>query len=84
LIEYGPGVVAPIHHHPVEGVGYVVSGTFESAFSGETPVLVTEGQSFTDRPLVSHTIFSNVDSSKSLKFVISYVVRKGDPVVETP
>jgi quercetin dioxygenase-like cupin family protein len=84
LIEYGPGVAAPVHHHPVEGVGYVVSGRFESAFEGEQPIFVSEGHSFTDRPLTSHTLFRNADSSRGLKFVINYVVRKGDPVVETP
>jgi mannose-6-phosphate isomerase-like protein (cupin superfamily) len=84
LVEYGPGVAAPVHHHPVEGVGYVVSGRFESAFEGEQPVMIGEGQSFTDRALVTHTLFRNPDASKSLKFVLAYVVRKGDPVVETP
>jgi quercetin dioxygenase-like cupin family protein len=83
-IEYGPGVAAPKHHHPVEGMGYVVSGSFESAFEGETPTVVHEGQSFTDRPLATHTLFRNADPSKPLTFIISYVVRKGDPVVETP
>ena len=83
-IEYGPGVAAPVHHHPVEGIGYVVSGSFESAFEGETPTVIHEGQSFTDRALVTHTLFRNADTSRPLTFVISYVVRKGDPVVETP
>jgi quercetin dioxygenase-like cupin family protein len=84
LIEYGPGVAAPVHHHPVVGMGYVVSGRFESAFEGEQPVTFGEGQSFTDRALVTHTLFRNPDPSKSLKFVLAYVVRKGEPVVETP
>lgn len=76
LPAYGPGVVAPLHHHPVEGVGYVVSGRFESAFGGEQPVVVSEGQSFVDRAVVAHTLFRNPDPSKGLKFVIGYVVRK--------
>ncbi len=49
LIHYEPGVAAPAHHHPVEGLGYVVRGSFESAFQGEAPVVIHEGQSFRDR-----------------------------------
>lgn len=84
LIEYGPGVAAPKHHHPVGGVGYVLSGTFESAFEGEKPTIVREGQQFRDLPQVSHVLFRNTDRSKPLKFLILYVVRKGEPVLMTP
>jgi quercetin dioxygenase-like cupin family protein len=83
-IEYGPGVAAPLHHHPVEGIGYVVSGRFESAFEGEPPVTIHAGESFTDRPLVAHVLFRNPDPEQPLTFLIAYVVRKGDPVVEMP
>lgn len=84
LIEYPPGVAAPKHHHPVGGVGYVLSGSFESAFEGEQPIIVREGQYFRDRPRLSHVLFRNLDSSKPLKFLITYVVRKGEPVLMTP
>jgi quercetin dioxygenase-like cupin family protein len=83
-IHYEPGVAAPVHHHPVEGMGYVVRGSFESAFQGEAPVLVREGQSFRDRASAPHVLFRNVDPSTPLDFVIAYVVRKDSPVVETP
>lgn len=84
LIEYPPGVAAPKHHHPVAGVGYVLSGSFESAFEGEQPTIVREGQYFRDRPQLSHVLFRNLESSKRLKFLIMYVVRKGEPVLVTP
>ncbi|HET9933010.1 MAG TPA: cupin domain-containing protein [Polyangiaceae bacterium] len=84
LIEYAPGVAAPKHHHPVGGVGYVLSGSFESAFEGQKPTIVREGQSFRDLPEASHVLFRNADNSKSLKFIIMYVVRKGEPVLMTP
>ena len=60
------------------------SGSFESAFEGEAPKLVREGQSFRDLAQTSHVLFRNVDDSKPLKFVIMYVVRKGEPVLVTP
>jgi quercetin dioxygenase-like cupin family protein len=84
LIEYAAGVQAPVHHHPVAGTGYVVSGAFESAFEGEKPVVVREGQSFTDAVEKSHVLFRNFHDDRPLKFVISYVVRQGEPVVVTP
>lgn len=84
LIEYPPGVAAPAHHHPVEGLGYVVSGSFESAFEGESPVVVKAGQSFVERAQVAHTLFRNPDPSRPLKFVIAFVVARDAAVVVTP
>ncbi len=63
LIEYAPGVSAPLHHHPVAGVGYVLSGSFESTFEGGTAIQVHEGQSFRDLPDVPHLMFKNADSA---------------------
>jgi len=84
LIEYAPGAAAPRHRHPVEGLGYVISGSFESAFEKEAPVVVREGQSFLDRRSTPHVLFRNTDSSNALKFVIAYVVPHGAPVVTIP
>ena len=84
LIEYGPGVAAPLHHHPVRGLGYVLSGSFESAFGDEPPVRVLAGQSFIERENAPHRLFRNPDPVNPLKFVMSFVVRVGAPVLETP
>ena len=83
LIEYEAGVAAPIHHHPFEGIGYVISGRFESAFRGEPPITVGAGESFRDRAGVEHVLFRNLDAAP-LRFVISYVMPKDAPTVETP
>ena len=84
LVEYAPGVVAPVHHHPVAGWGYVLSGAFESAFEGERPVVVRAGESFVERAGVPHLLFRNVAPAEPLKFVIAFVTRKGAPVLVTP
>lgn len=84
LIEYPPGVAAPLHHHPVEGLGYVISGRFESAFDGERATVVSAGQSFRERALVPHILFRNADPQHALKFVIAFVVARDTPVVVTP
>jgi quercetin dioxygenase-like cupin family protein len=84
LIEYPPGAAAPVHRHPVEGLGYVVSGRFESAFEGEHPMLVKAGESFVERAHVAHTLFRNPDPLRPLTFVIAFVAARGAPVVVTP
>jgi quercetin dioxygenase-like cupin family protein len=84
LVEYGPGAAAPSHHHPVRGLGYVLSGSFESAFGNEPPALVHAGQAFVERENQPHTLFRNPDPVTPLRFVISFVVRIGAPVLETP
>jgi hypothetical protein len=65
-------------------MGYVVRGSFESAFEGDAPTITHEGEAFTDRALVPHTLFRNADPREPLEFLITYVVRVGEPVVETP
>jgi quercetin dioxygenase-like cupin family protein len=69
LIEYQGGVAAPVHHHPVEGIGYVVEGRFESAFDGEAPIVVRAGEGFRDRAIVPHVVFRNPDPGP-LRFVV--------------
>jgi len=84
LMTYPPGVAAPVHHHPVAGVGYIVEGTARSAYGTQLPATLTAGESFQDKVAVPHTVFANADAQKPLVFLIAYTVRKGAPVVETP
>lgn len=84
LIVYLPGTVAPVHHHPVEGIGYIVEGTARSAFGSDAPVILVAGQGFHDKANITHTIFENMDTHKPLKFIVAYTVQKGAPVLETP
>lgn len=84
LITYPPGAAAPVHHHPVEGLGYILEGTARSAYGQNPPVTLTEGRSFVDFADVPHTIFENTDPHKSLRFVVAYTVKKGALVIEIP
>lgn len=78
LIEYPPGAAAPLHAHPVVGVGWVVEGEFESAFGDDPVTRVRAGQSFTDPADVPHRIFRNTSSERWLRFVIAYTIRVED------
>ena len=84
LITYPPGTAAPLHHHPVDGLGYILEGTARSAYGSDVPVTLVAGQSFHDLPTVPHTVFVNADANKTLKFLVAYTVKKGQPVIEIP
>jgi quercetin dioxygenase-like cupin family protein len=84
LITYPPGMAAPLHHHPVAGLGYIIEGSALSAYEGEAPVQLTAGQSFQDKAMTPHTVFANANSDQPLRFLIAYTVTKGIPVIETP
>lgn len=84
LITCAPGAAAPLHHHPVEGIGYIIEGVARSAFGTDAPVTLTAGQGFHDQAMTAHTVFANADARKPLKFLVAYTVRKGTPVMEVP
>lgn len=78
LIEYPPGVSAPIHVHPAVGVGYVLEGRLESAFGAEPVVAVQAGQGFVDQAGVTHRVFRNASPDRPLRFVVAYTLRAGE------
>lgn len=77
LIEYPPGASAPVHHHPVVGIGYVIEGAFDSTFAGQPPLHVSAGQSFVDPARVEHRSFRNSSPDHPLRFVVAYTLPSG-------
>ena len=71
-ITYPPGGVAPVHGHSVGGLLYIVDGSAESAYGGDTL------QDHADRP---HTVFRNPDPDRKLRFLATYVLAPGRPYV---
>lgn len=84
MIEYSPGADGSGHHHPVIGVGYILSGTILSAFATDEVVSSTEGHSFVDAAHLIHTVSRNASESDPVRFVVAYTVKCGDPVTITP
>jgi quercetin dioxygenase-like cupin family protein len=84
LITYPAGAAAPVHHHPVQGLGYILEGEARSAYGQNPPVTLTERQSFVDLANVPHTLFENANPRGPLRFLIAYTVKKGAPVIEIP
>ena len=75
LVEYGPAAVASLHVHPAVGIGYVLEGSFESAFGDEPPLQVHERQTFADSAETPHRLFRNLSAEQPLRFVIAYTIR---------
>lgn len=81
LIEFPPGAEAKLHAHPVPCVGYVLEGSFESAFEGEAPQIKRAGQSFIDQAGKSHR-FRNLDAQRPLRFLVAGTFPHGAPLFE--
>lgn len=84
LIEYPPGADGSGHHHPVVGLGYMLSGNILSAFGDDPAVEVHEGQAFVDAAHRIHAVSRNASDTEPLRFVIAYTVRQGEPVTVYP
>ena len=78
LVEYAPGVSAPVHVHPAIGVGYVIAGRFESAFGDAPAVEVSAGQGFLERADLPHRIFRNPSRAEPLRFIVAFTLRSTD------
>jgi quercetin dioxygenase-like cupin family protein len=53
---FGPGVVAPIHSHPHEQVGYVVSGEIDLLMEGQPTMRLGAGCSYYVPPNLRHGV----------------------------
>jgi quercetin dioxygenase-like cupin family protein len=77
-VTYPPGADANNHSHPVVGVGFVLEGDMVSAFDDDPEETFVAGKSFVDRASY-HRIVRNASDTKSMKFLIAYTVRTGEP-----
>jgi quercetin dioxygenase-like cupin family protein len=84
LVVLQPGVAAPVHHHSVAGLNYILDGTAESAYGTDAPKLYHTGDTLQDLPDVPHTVFRNVDKQKPLRFLIFANVHANQPYSMTP
>ena len=84
LVTYPPGAAAPVHHHPVVGINYILEGSAETAFDNDPPRTYKAGESFQDLAMRPHTIFRNASRTKPLRFLIFYTIPKGMPTLYVP
>jgi quercetin dioxygenase-like cupin family protein len=77
LLEYPPGVAAPVHTHPVAATGYVVEGDVISQWEDGEVEEYSTGDSFIDHGIRKHLRSENASNSNALKMVVSYVIKVG-------
>ena len=81
LVEYPPGAQADVHSHTEQCVGYVLEGSFESAFGDGPAATKRAGEGFIDLPGQPHH-FKNADSARPLRFVVAGTFRKDEPLFQ--
>jgi len=81
LVDFPPAASSPLHVHPVQCVGYVLEGSFESRFGDEPASIKHAGESFVDLADAPHQ-FRNVDSARPLRFLIAGSFPKGAPLFQ--
>ena len=79
LIEFPPGAESKLHLHTTPGVGYVLEGSFESAFGDEPPVVKRAGDAFVDLANQPHH-FKNADARRPLRFVVAGTFHMDEPL----
>lgn len=84
LVTLQPGVSAPLHHHPVAGLNYIVEGTAESAYGRDVPKLYRQGDTLQDLPDVPHTVFRNPERNKVLRFLVFTTLHTGQAYTVVP
>jgi len=84
MVEFPPGAVSPLHHHPVAGLSYIVEGTAESAYGKDAPKVYHAGDTLQDIPDVPHTLFRNPDNTHVLRFLIFANLHKDQPYLIVP
>ena len=81
LMSLPPGVAAPAHTHPGIGVGYILEGLYESKYEGEALKRFTTGDSIYDLAHTPHLIARNGSQTDPLRFIMTFVVSKGEPTI---
>lgn len=75
-ITFAPGQGAPVHHHPCEVYGYIVSGEILYQPAGEAAVLLHAGDAFREVADKEITIFKNAHDDQPATFVAVYLLKK--------
>jgi len=78
-LEFPPGVQGAVHSHPVIGLGYVVAGEHYSQWEGGEMEYYKAGDMMIDRALEKHVHTSNPSKTEPLVFILSYIIKIGEP-----
>ena len=80
-ITFAPGQAAPVHHHPCEVYGYVVSGQILYQPAGEAVQLLQAGDGFREAAGREISVFKNAQNDQPATFIAVYLLRKDQPSI---
>ena len=76
-VEYPPGAVETIHRHDAYAFVYVLEGSIIEQVRGGNEVTLTPGQTFYEGPSDVHTVGRNASTTKTAKFLVVMLKKKG-------
>jgi quercetin dioxygenase-like cupin family protein len=76
-VDYPPGAVERIHRHDAYAFVYVLEGTIVEQVRDGKEVTLTPGQTFYEGPDDVHTVGRNASATKSAKFLVVMLKKKG-------
>jgi quercetin dioxygenase-like cupin family protein len=80
-VDFPPGFASPIHRHNAQVSVYVLEGSVVMQVRGKKEVTLGAGQSFYEDSNDIHVVSRNASSTKSAKFLVFLINKKGAPLV---
>ena len=80
-VDFPPGFSSPVHRHNAQVSVYVLEGSVVMQVRGGKEVTLRPGQSFYEDPNDIHVVSRNASSTKSAKFLVFLIHKKGAPLV---
>jgi quercetin dioxygenase-like cupin family protein len=80
-VDFPPGFSSPVHRHNAQVSVYVLDGSVVMQVKGGKEITLRPGQSFYEGPNDIHVVSRNASSTKSAKFLVFLIHKKGAPLV---
>jgi uncharacterized protein YbjT (DUF2867 family)/quercetin dioxygenase-like cupin family protein len=80
-VDFPAGFSSPVHRHNAQVSVYVLEGSVVMQVRGGQEVTLTPGQSFYEGPNDIHVVSRNASSTKTAKFLVFLIHKKGAPLV---
>jgi quercetin dioxygenase-like cupin family protein len=80
-VDFPAGFSSPIHRHNAQVSVYVLEGSVVMQVRGGKEITLRPGQSFYEGPNDIHVVSRNASATKSAKFLVFLIHKKGAPLV---
>ena len=80
-VDFPPGFSSPVHRHNAQVSVYVLEGSVVMQVRGGKEVTLRPGETFYEGPNDIHVVSRNASGTKSAKFLVFLIHKKGDPLV---